>query len=244
MVTKVQEYVQALRSGANSFSTSGLCGRIIRGKQPADFLSLTDDPTRKLVMVLGPDGLRTLLGKSGYKMLLAIGYDKPYIESKVSGGTQFKLVVFSQQAANAKKAIWSHVVASVSEAYPDAAGLLKQNLPVLKCLRTPAAKGWRKDVDWFMFCKAVGFDPAEVDKIGRDDPRFMTYERFVSESAGDVFAARLFLYFTLYLKELYGGDGYTYNGQGKRGATEYIVPNKPIASLGEHELVDIEVSLP
>ncbi|HLD75813.1 MAG TPA: hypothetical protein VI874_02250, partial [Candidatus Norongarragalinales archaeon] len=65
-IMELTRYRELFESGASvQKPVSGLCGRIIRGKKAGDFETLTDDPDRKLVMLMGPDGLETLLGKTG-----------------------------------------------------------------------------------------------------------------------------------------------------------------------------------
>lgn len=62
---------------------SNLVGRILRGKKPEDFLTLTDEPeTRKIVMLMAEDGLKSLLGKKGTEILLSIGYEKNISNTK------------------------------------------------------------------------------------------------------------------------------------------------------------------
>lgn len=225
----IKTYEQMLRSGKMG-QVTGLCGRIIRGKNLEDFLTLTDDPQRKLVMLMGPDGLEKLLGKTGYEMLAEIGYESSYIVRKVDEGNQFKLIVFKEGEA-ARLATWDNTIATVAQVYPDVANSLYRNLDILK--RTAF-----DDIE-----KASGFDWSEVDKAGDIDPRYMTYDRF-KQSAGTDIDTRAFLYFTVHLRELFSGDGYTYTNNGTRGLMEYIVANKPITELGENTIIDIKIDLP
>ncbi len=226
---EIRDYTQALKDG-KKINVAGLCGRILRGKKPADFRTMTDDPTRLIVMPLGPDGLHALLGKNGYEMLVTIGYEPTYIERKINEGNQFKLVVF-QEGIDAKLATWDNAIALACQIYPDITNKLRKNIAFLKS--TPF-----NEIE-----KKAGFDFSEVDKNGPGDENFMTYERF-QICAGTPVDCRAFLYFTLHLRELYSGDGWTYDSKGNRGALEYIMPNMEIADLGDYELVDMEVILP
>ena len=61
-----------LQGKTTSLPITGICGRILRGKSPKDFETLTDDPDRKLIMLMGGDGLERILGKSGYEALLRL----------------------------------------------------------------------------------------------------------------------------------------------------------------------------
>lgn len=228
---KIHEYARMLKSGIPSANISGLCGRLIRGKKPADFLTLTDDPTRKLVMLMGPDGLGKLLGKTGYDMLVEIGYESDYIVRKIRDeGCQFKLVVFGDNGP-AKLATWDNVIDVVSAVYPEAAAKLARQQAAMQQMSFDEVE------------KLAGFDFSAVDAAGPNDSRYMTYERFRS-SRGTMVEARAFLYFTVHLRELFSGDGYTYTADGRRGMMEYIVPNLPLTGLGDHVLIDVTVNLP
>ena len=222
-------YVDAVRHGTQQ-KVTGLCGRIIRGKKPADFLTLTDDPDRKLVLLMGPDGLEKLLGKSGYDMLVEIGYETAYIDRKVAEGNQFKLIVFPE-GGPAKLATWVNVIDVVCDVYPSIAAKLNRH-------RDSLAKVPFGEIE-----RLAGFDFSVADKAGPTDPRYMTEERF-RQSAGTLVDARAFLYFTVHLRELFSGDGYTYTADGRQGLMEYIVPNVPIADLGPHEIIDLTITLP
>lgn len=229
MLTSLNEFVRAFVSG-DVLPVNGLCGRIIRGKKPADFTTLSDDPSRELVMLMGPDGLTKIMGKSGYEMLVAIGYEPEYLEHKVNEGNLFKLVVFPEGGA-AKIATWDNVVDVVSSVYPEAELKLRRHLAAFK-------KKSFAEIE-----SEAGFRFLDVEKAGKSDPRFMTYDRFRS-SFGSLSETRAFLYFSVHLRELFSGDGYTYDSKGTRGMMEYIVPNKPIAELGDHRIVDIAVAIP
>lgn len=226
MDSAISRYMEYFRYRLKSPLISGICGRVVRGKSPADFLTLTDDPNRKLVMLMGADGLNSILGLPGYKVLETIGYETGYIRRKVLEGCQFKLVVFPE--GTPKLATWDNTIQIVGGVYPDAAKALNANLPFLKVARFTDIQG--KD-NW-----------NEIDAVGTTHPKFMTYERFL-DSKQDVIACRAFLYFTVHLRELYSGDGYTYTPQGNRGLMEYIVPNLPISALGEYRMADIEVKI-
>ncbi len=242
-LSKVQTYVDALKRG-ESVDATGLCGRIIRGTSPAAFKSLTDDPTRKVVLILSADGLEKLAGlPDGRDMLEAVGYEPGYIDDKLAAGNKFKLVVWSEATSPARLATWDNVVAAVAVAYaddPQVAEKIRRRLPELKALRTPATAGWTMG-DWSRFERDAGYDFAAVDKAGSSDPHFMTKERFL-RSAGTIHDVRAFLYFSVYLKQLFAGNGYTYTASGEPGAKESVCPNMEVSALGEHEVLDLMVS--
>ena len=204
------EYAQAFREGRTG-AAQGLCGRILRGQ---DFTRLTDDPRRKLVFVLGEDGLDALVGKSRLQMLEMVGYTPAYIRRKVDEGSRFKLVVFRQEQADL--ATWDNAVRLTGEAYPEAETRLRRQLPALRS--TSFEMG-----SW-----------ADVDRMGPGDPRFVTLDRYLTgpDSAA---AARAFLYFTVHLRELFQGDGRTHPG----GLREYLTLDRPLTELGDYRLLDL-----
>ena len=72
-----------------------LYGRVLKGRGPADFTSLSNDGNRRIVFVTDEDGLRQMVGKTGYQMLVAIGWTPAYIqEMAIDAGFSFKLVLF------------------------------------------------------------------------------------------------------------------------------------------------------
>ncbi|MCK4383457.1 MAG: hypothetical protein KAW66_09215 [Candidatus Lokiarchaeota archaeon] len=82
-----------------------------------------------------------------------------------------------------------------------------------------------------------------IDKVGPEDKNFMTYERF-NNSEGTLTDVRAFLYHTIHLRELFSGDGFTYEEEGNKGLKEYIAPNCRLEELGEYYLIDMNISLP
>lgn len=206
-----------------------LSGRIIRGMEPEHFERLCFDPNRRLTFLMGEDGFNVLKGKTGYEMLKAIGYTHEFIEQIVKKGNQFKIIVFSEEI-EVKLATWENFFLLASEAYPEFAADLLRHSEALQLL------------SFEDFEAAAGFSFDQVKIIGEKDERFMTYERYL-HSNRDLLATRAFLYFTLSLKELYSGDGYTYDDQGNRGLQEYLVLNKKLLELGAYSLIDIQIEI-
>ncbi len=225
---KVHEYAQAFSDG-EEVSVEGLCGRILRGVCETDFTTLTNDPTRRIVMLMGPDGLEMLPGKSGYDMLTTIGYTEHHIAQKLDEGMRFRLAVFPESTI-ARPATWQNMLTLAGIVYPDIkAPLLSQ----ADALQTTSFSSIQDE---------AGYDFATVDVAGMSDERYMTYERYVASSMGLV-ATRAFMYYSLHLRELYSGDGYTYTPSGDRGLQEYAIPNERLDMLGEHVLLDVPVTL-
>lgn len=228
----IQEYADHYTKGTKPTDPiTGICGRIIRGSDPKDFETLTDDPLRKIVMLLGPDGLAEILGLSGYEQLIKIGYEPDYIVRKVvDEKKQFKLVIFPEGGL-ALPATWDNILPLIRKIYPDIASDIAQQIPILRSMG-------------FELIEAVAeCDFSEIDKAGTSHPKFMTLDRFKASDKGAI-AVRMFLYFTLHLRELYSGDGYTYDDKGQKGLREYFIPNMPIKDLGDHIIIDIDVQVP
>ncbi|MBN2154198.1 MAG: hypothetical protein JW839_22275 [Candidatus Lokiarchaeota archaeon] len=227
------EFVRVFRDPASQNPpVTGLCGRILRGRQPEDFETMTDDPERKLVMLMASDGLARLVGKSDYDALLLIGYEKDYIKHKMEDGYEFKLVVFKEGGA-IKLATWDNVAEAVAAVYPDARKKLYRRLKDLK----------RKPFREIQAKAGEGYDLDAAFRRGPSDPGFMTYER-LKAAKGSLVDVRAFLFHAVQLRALFSGDGYTYDEDGTRGLKEYIAPNKRLDDLGEHAVVDLHPVIP
>lgn len=235
-ITTIAAYIAALTAGQTA-TVSGLCGRLIRGKKPEDFLTLTDDPTRRVVMPMDETGMQSLLGLSGYNMLLTVGYEADYICRKVvDEGNQFRLVVFPA-GQDALLGTWDNVVEVVKAAYSDMPAIgerLERHLPELRQMNHQ---------NFPAFQQRVGFVLTDVDKTGSGDARYMTVERYL-QSSDTADNARIFLYFTLHLRELFAGDGITRQPDGQKGVSEYLMANKAIATLIGAQVCDIDVQIP
>lgn len=214
----------------NTQELEGLHGRIIRGTHSDHFKYLNSDQNRKLAFLIGSDGLTMLKDKNGHEILVAIGYPLEYIEQIANQGNQFKLVLFSEHNG-AQIATWHNLLHQAAEAYPDIADDLLRHQKSLEVL------------PFEHYENAAGYQFRDVEKVGKSDPRFMTYERYLNSSRS-LLDTRAFLFFTLRLNELYSGDGYTYDYEGNRGLKEYIVPNQALEDFEDYLLLDIIVELP
>ena len=179
---------------------------------------------------MGSDGLEVLLGKTGYQALLSIGYMRDYIKYRIEKGYKFKLVIFKEDT-KVKLATWDKMHELIAEIYPDIENKVFIKLSELK--NTPFS-----DIE-----QEAGWKFNQVDKSGISNPKFMTYERF-KDSEGTLVDVRSFLYHTVHLRELFSGDGYTYNEAGERGLKEYIAPNRKIEELEEYRIIDISIKIP
>lgn len=223
LIKTIEDYADAFIHG-EEVAVAALCGRILRGTKSSDFDTLTDDPARKIVMLMGSDGLEMLPGRSGYGMLTAIGYTHQHIRHKVEQGNEFKLAVFAE-STDTRPATWPNVLALVGEVYPDAGyGLLTNRRDLQK-------------VSFDAIQEAAGYNFAQVDANGPDDERFMTHERYLRSGMG-LIATRAFLYNTVHLRELYSGDGFTYSPDGEQSLQEYATLNKRLDDIGEYALLN------
>jgi hypothetical protein len=143
---------------------------------------------------------------------------------------RFKLVIFNESAF--RPATWENVRDVVVEVYGDTiAPIIDAQLNALKT--TP-----------FDRIEKMGLDTMKnIDREGPDSELFMTVDRLLA-SNGTLNDVRLFLYNTVHLRELFAGDGYTYDEQGNRGLREFITPNRAITAFGPHKLIDMTVDLP
>ena len=236
MITTPEQYVKALQSGTVD-KVDNVCGRILRGVTDNDFETLTDDPeNRRVVFPTDETGLEGLLGKSGYEMLIAIGYPADYTEQLVKKGKKFKLVVFPA-GKDAVPASWMNVIKVVGKAYPEISNRLWAHGQVLQTYGVDNFKA---------FEKASGMTSVEINEIksnGRSDPKFMSFDRY-KEAANTAVSARLFLYYTVGLNSLFSGDGYTRDKDGNKGIKEYLMCNKPLRDIEGSILVDLDVQLP
>lgn len=94
----------------------GFTGRILRGRTDADFLTLTDDPRRRVVFLTDAVALCALVGSHGYEILKQIGYADAFIMHLLERQTRFKLALFPEVTKLA--ATWDNLLALTSAAYP------------------------------------------------------------------------------------------------------------------------------
>jgi len=76
------------------------------------------------------------------------------------------------------------------------------------------------------------------------DPRFMSHENFNKRQSKGLAAVRALLYHTLHLRELFRGDGFTYDEHGNRGVREYLLPNVEVSSIDGVIVHDLTVACP
>lgn len=229
MNIKIRTIERLLHQGGKTPDVRGLYARLIRSRCHHP-IALAEERDRRVTMVMGPSGLKRLIGKSGFDMLVELGHRREYIAREVATGTKFSLVIFHRQPGMVS-ATWNNVINSVCQHYPEIKHLV---LPAKTKLKQTAFADWEKQ---------AGFDFSDVHALGAKDPRFMNVARLL-ESNGDALAVRRFLYHTVRLTELFSGDGYTRLQNGERGVREYVLENKVLACLGEMHAIELEVAVP
>ncbi|MDR0931185.1 MAG: inositol monophosphatase [Clostridiales bacterium] len=192
---------------------SGYYARIIRGKNDSDFLHLSNDPNREIIMVMGEDGINAISGKSSKEMFDSIGYDEAYLTWLVKNGTKFKIVLLNDE--NPLPATWDNLLKVVKNHYPQVYDKFAKWADLLT--KTPY-----DEIE-----NQAGYTFAEVNQKGEADSRFMSVDKY--QTAPDTLAnARAFMYFSMQLRELYSGDGYAYDEKGNRQVREYFLDNRAI----------------
>jgi len=206
---------------------SGLCGRIIRGKTVQDFEKLSDDPNRLIVFLTDSNGLSKMFGKTGYEMLITVGHHPDHIAKQLAAGKSYKFVVFPE--SEAQPATWDGLFKATQDVYPDLAGDLLNHSTKLRT---------SKYAEWEL---AANIKFADVDDPAH--PEYVSYQSYKTGSR-DALALRRLMYHTLHIRELFRGDGFTYDEQGRRGVREYLMPNKAIADIKGSVIQDLDVRLP
>lgn len=210
----------------------GLVGRILRGRKPEDFETLTDAPNeRKIIQLTDSTGLQSLLGLSTMRdRLNSIGWDNKFIDDKLQNGYQFKLVVFPADNSPARRAWWFDQLDVCGQAWPQLNQLFQQQ-PLLNLLRL---QSWQS---WDAYCK-MSYNLGIAELPG-NHPLRLTPDDLAKNFSP--LAVRVFLYYYAQLKELYSGDGWTYDNMGRRCLPEYTMANMSINKILGAETFDITV---
>ncbi len=212
-------------------SSASRYGRIIKlrpGHEQSP--NLAEEFDRRVVMVMGPSGLKSLSGKlSPVAMLDSIGYTRDYVQRKIAEGYTFHLITFKRPTGKLQVANWDNTLSVIAEEYPEIKGLIAAHARELKRTSFAALE------------ERASFSFAAVDTIGLADERFMTLERLLA-SPGTVVDLRRFLYHTTRLSELYCGEGRTRSEDGKSGLREYIMRNRQVSELSDCVIVPLNLN--
>ena len=191
-------------------------GRVIRGINETDFTTLTDDPRRRVIMLMDGSGIEGFSGGTRDEILGKIGYPADYIRYLLEKGTTFRLTLFPRPC-DAVLADWSGLGFVLERLYDSKiSALFERHRSSLTTLR-------------FADIEAQGEKMSDAYKRGSADPTFMTSERLSQDAT--LWQFRAFLYNELRLNELYSGDGYIRTESGERGNAEYFFVNRPISTI-------------
>lgn len=204
---------------------AGVCGRVVRGRNEADFAMLAFAKGRRLAWVTGPGGLHSMLGRSGAQIVLGIGKDRTWLREKLAEGMRWRLMVLPQ--GNCMRADWAGVFAMIDAHYPEIASKLSSWRAVV---RDPAL--------------ALSIDPtliAGAVKDNVDHPEHVGVTRYAT-CADTAISARLFLWHALGLNQHFVGDGWATDPLTGERVEEYLTANVPLATVAEHRSIDLRVS--
>jgi hypothetical protein len=126
----------------------GFTGRVLRGRSDADFLTLTDDPRRRVVFLTDAAALCALVGSHGQEILKQIGYADTFIARLLERQTRFKLALFPDVAKLA--ATWDNLLDLTSEAYPAWRAKIERARPTLKQNGAEPLRGEAAEVRAFL----------------------------------------------------------------------------------------------
>ena len=229
VITTPDEYIKNFNNTDVSISDN-LVGRVLRGSNDIDFLKLSPDENRKLIMFMDSTGLQQLLGKDTRTILQIIGYPEDYMEQLFTNKTQFKLVV-ATKGDNIVSGTWDNLLKLVKDAYGETSKVSKALEKNLESLKTIKFDDIMKQKDSVFSGKMT---QQELEK---------RVEKRVEKRDGNLcnlWEIRMFLNDVLNLNKLYSGDGYTYNDKGERGVPEYFSKNMELTQLGEYSLMDLK----
>jgi len=215
-----------LKNDPIDFDFDGICGRISNGKETNQYL--TNWSGDRVCFAMGPDGLKSMIGKSHYQMLIDIGFTLPYIKEQKDN--VFQLVIFPQDEFTCV-ADWDGVARVVSLMYPEVESKVIPYIPFFK----------EKTFEEVQALSPINF--SEINSLGYTHPNFMTTDRMI-ESEMSMSNARAWLYHTLGCLDLYKGDGYSYSHSGERKGIEYFARNRLRTDINGLEVIDLKIVLP
>jgi hypothetical protein len=111
---------------------AGISGRVLRGITEEDFSSLTNNPLRQVVFLMGASAMSGIVGLDGKGILAQIGYGADFTNRLLEAGTKFKLVVLPETTL--KPATWDNLLDIVMEHYPPWRQKVELARPALKRL--------------------------------------------------------------------------------------------------------------
>ncbi|MDB5036989.1 MAG: hypothetical protein JWQ35_517 [Bacteriovoracaceae bacterium] len=221
------------RKSESLIEVKDLFGRVLHGREPKDFLKMTDNADRKIIFYMGSAALQNLMGRSGYQSVIHLGYTPEYIALLKNQKKYFQLLIFKTNE-HLIPATWDNVIHEVAKQYPKVASKILAQLPLLKTIPF---------VQIHKIAVTEGSPPFSViNKTGKMHPNYFS-EQALEQSLGKLWEVRAFLYFEARLTELFAGDGHTFSHHGERGVPEFVGANMEVASLPEKEIIPLEIDL-
>lgn len=159
----------------------GFTGRVLRGRAEADFVTLTDDPRRRVVFLTDGAALCALVGSDGHEILKQIGYSDAFIGRLLEQQTRFKLALLPDLAKWI--ATWDNLLDLASEAYPDWRARIEHVRPQLKENRpldgeTADVRAFLEDVlNVNRLFAGDGYTRREGDPLRRVHPEYVVLNR-------------------------------------------------------------------
>jgi hypothetical protein len=223
----VTEFAEWVRLGSGTAPSVGdyVFVRAGRGKTPAAFETLGAGPGRRLAWATSAKELAALGKSEPLALLKLLGKDQRALDQARDDGERWKLIVFA--TVDAELGDWTGLLRAMQRSYPaDAVDRVSRHLDALN----------KKTLKELLGDNFERFNGA---KKSAAHPDHMSLERYqlAEDTAPN---ARLFLWHALGLNDNYAGKGYTQDDDGRRGLSEYLVPNRPLSELGA-VLVDLGV---
>eukprot|EP01006_Ploeotia_vitrea_P007640 TRINITY_DN17695_c0_g1_i1.p1 TRINITY_DN17695_c0_g1~~TRINITY_DN17695_c0_g1_i1.p1 ORF type:complete len:253 (-),score=27.37 TRINITY_DN17695_c0_g1_i1:42-800(-) len=207
----------------------GLCARVTRGGCEADFEKLTRLHWKPFAWTIGPDGLKELLEcRTQLHMAYLLGFQEQWLQEQFDRQREFRLAVFTVGATSGRQATWDGVfeMCRLNLPEPLAAKLLPHKEDIIN---TPITELEEQQGQKYL----------DVNLRGEEDPLFYNLIRW-EEAEGKLWQARGFLYHTVGLNDLFAGDGYTKDAEGKKGTTEFLVANKRVEELDNFHWIQMK----
>lgn len=207
---------------------AGVVGRVVRVKQGELPVRLSLPEGKRLAWCVGPEGLRNMLGKDHFQILLDLGIKRDRIEDNLAKGMAWFLVVFRDEGYH--PATWDGLLEVVGERFgPDVRAKLHGRRDELAATPDPIPAEARKRLG----DPRIKEDPSHSDH--------MTPEKYLL-TGGSLEDAAVFLWHSLGLNDRFSGDGRCRKEDGEAGDEEFLAPNRLIADIPGRVVIPLQVT--
>jgi len=256
---RVAQIALALTASADAeidaaLDLEGVGLRVVFGRKEADFAYLSGASQPYPFVAAATEALLRAGQRDTMELLEMIGFTREWVQDKIDGGTQFRLVIFALQDAATTYAddgtpaivyepitpTWDGLLELVRDgglgftANPTIAEFLEPHIDTFKELSARGPEGWAE----------LQTIAARVDKVDRavyaQLSSFEAFEALVKdgdasmEEFDDIHKARGFLRHSLKCTSLFAGDGFTRTEAGEQGCEERLVRRCRIVDLPNH----------